>query len=285
MTITAGEALRKAAGVLSGSGVDQPKLDARLLLAEVMGWPSQALEARPELALNDDQAIRFEQLIRRRAAREPVCQILEQRGFWTLDLRVTGDTLAPRPDTETLVDAVLEGVRERSFPLRILDLGTGSGCLLLALLSEFPNARGIGVDISEKALAVARHNARTTHLDDRAEFIKSDWGRALGDGLFDIVVSNPPYIVEAEIATLEPEVAQWEPHLALSGGEDGFDCYRAIIPDLPRLMSDDGFVFLEVGQGQSPKVVAMADEAGLLVRGVRRDLGGIERCVIAGKTS
>lgn len=283
MSITAGEALRKAASLLSGSGVDQPKLDARLLLAEVMGWPSQALEARPEMAISQDQALQFEGLIRRRAAREPVCQILEQRGFWTLDLRVTGDTLAPRPDTETLVDAVLEGVRDRGYPLRILDLGTGSGCLLLALLSEFPNATGIGADISEKALAVARHNARTTHLDDRAEFIKSDWGRALGDGLFDIVVSNPPYIADAEIETLEPEVAQWEPRLALSGGADGFDCYRVIIPELPRLMCDDGFVFLEVGKGQSPKIVAMADEAGLLVKGVRRDLGGIERCVIAGK--
>jgi release factor glutamine methyltransferase len=285
VTITAGEALRKAAGLLAGSGVDSPKLDARLLLAEVMGWPSQALEARPELELSDEQAARFDSLILRRAQREPVCQILEQRGFWTLDLRVTGDTLAPRPDTETLVDAVLEGVRDKKYPLRILDLGTGSGCLLLALLSEFPNATGIGVDISEKALAVARHNARASGLEARAEFIKSDWGRALGDGLFDIVVSNPPYIADAEIETLEPEVAQWEPRLALSGGEDGFDCYRAIIPELPRLMCDDGFAFLEVGMGQSPKVVAMADEAGLLVKGVRRDLGGIERCVIAGKVN
>ncbi len=285
MTITAGEALRKAAGLLAGSGVDSPKLDARLLLAEVMGWPSQALEARPELELSDEQAARFDSLIRRRAQREPVCQILEQRGFWTLDLRVTGDTLAPRPDTETLVDAVLEGVQDKKYPLRILDLGTGSGCLLLALLSEFPNATGIGVDISEKALAVARHNARASGLEVRAEFIKSDWGRALGDGLFDIVVSNPPYIADAEIETLEPEVAQWEPRLALSGGEDGFDCYRAIIPELPRLMCDDGFAFLEVGMGQSPKVVAMADEAGLLVKGVRRDLGGIERCVVAGKVN
>lgn len=285
MTVTAGEVLRKAAGLLAGSGVDSPKLDARLLLAEVMGWPSQALESRPELELSDDQAARFESLIRRRAQREPVCQILEQRGFWTLDLRVTGDTLAPRPDTETLVDAVLEGVRDKTYPLRILDLGTGTGCLLLALLSEFPNATGIGVDISDHALAVARHNARASGLETRAEFIKSDWGRSLGAGLFDIVVSNPPYIPDAEIDTLEPEVAKWEPRLALSGGEDGFDCYRAIIPDLPRLMSDDGFVFLEVGMGQSPKVVAMADEAGLLVKGVRRDLGGIERCVIAGKVN
>ncbi|MFN3075561.1 MAG: N5-glutamine methyltransferase family protein [Alphaproteobacteria bacterium] len=212
-----GGRLADAARRLALGGVASPRLDARILLAHVLGETPGAVGLYPERALTDEQIQAFERLLSRRRDREPVSRILGQRGFWTLDLALSPDTLDPRPDTETLIEAVLEACPDRSAPLTMLDLGTGTGCLLLALLSEFPRALGVGVDLSPGALLTARRNAVAAGVADRARWVGSCWAGAL-TGSFDVIVSNPPYVPDAEIAGLEPEVARFDPRLALSGG-------------------------------------------------------------------
>ncbi|RAU22940.1 peptide chain release factor N(5)-glutamine methyltransferase [Paramagnetospirillum kuznetsovii] len=278
--LTAGQALHQAAAGLTAAGIETARLDARLLLAEVMAMQPQAIMMKQHLELSPDEAARFNALIGRRMDREPVSHLLGRRGFWTLDLKVTRDTLDPRPDTETLIEAVLDGLPERGRPRRILDLGTGTGCILLALLSELGFATGLGVDKSPAALEVARANAEALGLADRVCLQSGDWGQGL-DQRFDIIVSNPPYIPDGEIDGLEPEVARFEPRLALAGGPDGLDCYRMIAPQLSRLMAPGGMVALEVGAGQAGDVAALVTESGLRVREIRSDLAGVERCVVA----
>lgn len=219
-------------------------------------------------------------MIRRREAREPVARILGRRGFWTLDLQVTTDTLDPRPDSETVVEAVLARVQDRAAPLRLLDLGTGSGCLLLALLSELPKAWGLGVDRSPGAAMAARANAALNRLDTRTAFVVGNWADAL-EGRFDVVVSNPPYIEQDAIAGLMPEVRQYDPVAALDGGLDGLDAYRAILADLPRLLAPGAMAAFELGQGQGQAVGAMMGAAGFARIEIRPDLAGIGRCIIA----
>lgn len=219
-------------------------------------------------------------MVRRREAREPVARILGRRGFWTLDLQVTPDTLDPRPDSETVVEAVLARTPDRSAPLRILDLGTGSGCLLLALLSELPKASGLGIDRSPGAAAAARANARRNGLDARARFAVGDWTSALA-GPFDIVVSNPPYIERGAIPGLMPEVREYDPVAALDGGLDGLEAYRAILAGLPRLLASGALVAFELGQGQDGPVGNLMRAAGLESPVVAPDLAGIGRCIIA----
>lgn len=277
---TVGQLLQQAADRLSGAGIDTARLDARLLLAEVVGLQPQALAHKPHLTLTEDEESRFEALVARRFAREPVSHLLGRRGFWTLDLKVTRDTLDPRPDTETLVEAVLDGLPERGRKRRILDLGTGTGCILLALLSELGFSTGLGVDKSPAALDVARANAEAAGLAARTEFRLGDWGGGL-DERFDIITSNPPYIPDCDIDGLEPEVARYEPRLALAGGPDGLDCYRVLMPHLARLVAPDGIVALEVGMGQAADVAGLVSAAGLRVTAIRRDLAGVERCVVA----
>jgi release factor glutamine methyltransferase len=224
----------------------------------------------------------LERMILRRLAREPLDRIIGRRGFWTLDLAVTPDVLSPRPDTETIVRAVLEQVRQSvgsSQQPRILDLGTGSAAILLALLAEFPNATGLGVDASEPALAVARDNAARCGLGGRAAFLHGGWNAVLGQ-TFDIVVSNPPYIPTGVIPTLDREVRDHDPHLALDGGADGLECYRDILPLLTRLLAPGGFAVLEIGAGQGEDVSALARAAGLDVLEIRPDFGGVPRAAV-----
>lgn len=280
MSLTAGAAVAAATARLAAAGVDSARLDARLLVAEVVGLTAPALSSRAELPLDAAQAARLDAMVARREGREPVSRILGRRGFWTLDLALGPATLDPRPDSETVIDAVLADVSDRGTALRLLDFGTGSGCLLLALLSELPAATGLGVDRSLAALEVARANARHSGLAERAAFTLSDWGAAL-DGWFDVIVANPPYIRGGDIAGLEPEVARFDPRLALDGGADGLDCYRALAPDIARLLAPGGLAVLEVGQGQVPAVEALLAAAGLQTLSARRDLGGVERCVVA----
>lgn len=282
--MTVGAAVAAAAERLAAAGIDSPRLDARLLVAEVLGLVPPALSSRPDLPLDSAQAVRLEAMVARREGREPVSRILGRRGFWTLDLALGPETLDPRPDSETVIDAVLAALPDRRAALRLLDFGTGSGCLLLALLSELPSATGLGVDRSMAALDVARANAQAMGLGERAAFLQSDWGAAL-DGSFDVIVANPPYIPAGKIAGLEPEVAQFDPRLALDGGEDGLDCYRTLVPDIARLLASGGLAVLEVGQGQVPDVEALLIAAGLETRPARRDLGGVERCVIARRSN
>jgi release factor glutamine methyltransferase len=221
-------------------------------------------------------------LIARRLGGEPVDRIIGRRGFWTLDLKVTKDTLSPRPDTETLVDAIfrhpkLAGRRDEA--LRILDLGTGTGAILLALLIEFPNAQGIGTDISLEALAVAQENAERLGLCDRAAWQQTSWLEGLS-GRFNIIVSNPPYIPSGDIAGLDREVRDHDPHLALDGGADGLDPYRIILPGLSPLLAPEGVAALEFGIGQTADLEDIATAAGFTSISIRKDIGGIDRVLV-----
>ncbi|MFQ5954775.1 MAG: peptide chain release factor N(5)-glutamine methyltransferase [Kiloniellales bacterium] len=281
--VTVAGALRDAAGTLGAAGVERPRLDARLLLAHALGIHPERLIGQPDAAVPATAVERIHELTARRARRQPVARVVGRREFWSLTFKVTPDTLDPRPDSETVVETALAvlswaGVaRDRS--LRLLDLGTGSGCLLLALLHELPNASGLGVDIDPEACRAAAANAEQLGLGARASFFTGDWGRGLV-GAFDLIVAKPPYIPDAEIDGLEPEVALWEPRRALVGGRDGLDCYRALAPHVARLLAYDGVAVVELGAGQVDPVSALMAGVGLVRRAVARDLGGIERCVV-----
>ena len=279
---TIGAAARALAQRFVAAGIDTARLDARLLVAEVAGIAPDRVALAPDTPLTSEQAARLEHLAVRRERREPISHILGRRGFWTLELKVTVDTLDPRGDTETLVEAVLARVADRSAPLRVVDFGTGTGAILLALLSELPNASGVAVDKSPAALAVARENAESNGLAGRVDFVQSDWAAAV-EGSADVVVSNPPYIPDADIDRLEPEVATYEPRLALAGGGDGLECYRVLVPQMAALAVPGGVVAVEAGAGQAGDVAAIFRQAGLTVVALPHDLAGVERCVVATK--
>lgn len=277
---TIASALGDSAAVLTAAGIGEARLEARLLLGHVLGVGTETVVAHPERPVSGAERARLGRLVRRRARREPLAYIVGRREFWSLPLTVSPDTLVPRPESETVVEAVLARQQERTCALRILDLGTGSGCLLLALLTELPLASGVGVDISPAALAVARDNAAALGLAPRAAFVCADWAASLS-GRFDVVVANPPYIADDALPALAPEVAVFEPRLALGGGDDGLDPYRAIIPGLARLQTRGGAAFFEVGDGQAAAVAAMLFRHGLQDIEITNDLAGIPRCVRA----
>jgi release factor glutamine methyltransferase len=265
---------------LEAVGVDTPVIDARLLVEAGAAVSRLDMITEPRRPLSPTQVAAVEALARRREAREPIAHIFGRKRFWTLDLAVTADVLIPRPETELLVETALETIAAEA-PARVLDLGVGSGAVLLAVLSERPRASGVGVDISEAALAVATANARAHRLSDRAEFRLGDW-TAGGEGEFDVVLSNPPYVASSAIDALAPEVARYEPRLALDGGGDGLDAYRAIVAGLGRMLAPGGAFAFEVGHGQAEAVRALAYAAGLSADVVRRDLSGAPR-VVAGR--
>jgi release factor glutamine methyltransferase len=281
---TIGEAVSDAARRLANSGIEKARLDARLLVGHVLGVGPEVVTGYPERAMDSGVRGRLASLLARRAGREPIARILGRREFWSLDFRITADTLDPRPDSETVVRSALDALRASAAalgrPPRILDLGSGSGCLLLALLHELPEASGVGVDRSEAAVSVARENAASLGLMDRAGFFVGDWGAGL-DRDFDCIVANPPYIPDSEIASLAPEVAQFEPRLALSGGGDGLGCYRTIATQLPRLLAPLGAASVEIGAGQAAAVSRIFRRSGLKIAGIDRDLNGHERCLKA----
>ena len=276
---TIGAALAEGTARLNAAGVDAARLDARLLLAAASGKSVEQIVAWPEHELSASESEAFERLVARRARREPVSQILGRREFWSLDLVTTRDTLTPRPDTETIIETALRLFPERAAPLRILDLGTGTGCLLLALLSEFPAAIGIGTEASLAAAVVASGNAARLGLSARVQVVVGNWDDAI-DGEFDLIVSNPPYIPTVELGRLEPEVAIYEPRAALDGGADGLGAYRDLAPRVAHRLVRGGFALLEVGAGQAPDVAAICAAAGLQVHGHACDLAGRERCVV-----
>ena len=276
--------IEEAANRLRAAGVADARQDAWLLLAHVSGQDRATLLAHARDPLSADDRRLFQTLVDRRARREPLAHIVGRKEFWSLDFRVSADVLCPRPDSECLIDAALAEVGKRCRPsdraLRILDLGTGSGCLLLALLSEWSTAGGIGVDASSSALKIARSNAERLGLAKRAVWLCADWGTALAQR-FDLIVSNPPYIAVNEKPRLEPEVRQFEPETALFAGEDGLDAYRRLADDLRRLLLPDGLALLEVGFDQAGPVETLLEDAGLKTLGRRQDLAGIDRCLIA----
>ncbi len=283
--LSVGDAFRDISGRLAEAGVETPRLDARLLVAAALAESGGGItvlshSARP-LAASEERFLR--DLAARRERREPLAQILGTREFWSLPFRVTVDVLTPRPDSETLVEAVLNRVLDKSAPLKLLDLGTGSGCLLLALLSELPQATGVGVDISKPALAIGRQNAAALGLERRAVFCHGDW-RDRCDGLegpFDVILSNPPYIPVDDLAKLQPEVRMFEPRLALAAGKDGLDAYRELIPGMCGLLATGGGVFLEIGLGQARSVSEILRGNGLQVVEIKKDLSGIPRVMEA----
>jgi release factor glutamine methyltransferase len=277
---TRAEALAFLRRAFAEAGLDTPDLDARILLAEALGVDASALALRPHEPLGAEGAARLAGYAARRLAREPVARILGRQEFWGLPFRLSPETLVPRPDTETVVEAALAAVPDRRAPLRILDLGTGSGCLLVALLHELPNAHGIGADRSPGALTAARANARLNGVGGRAAFAASDWGATL-DGRFDLVVSNPPYVASRIIGELAPEVRDHDPLGALDGGPDGLDAYRAILADAGRLLVPGGRLVAEIGFDQEEAVRALVADAGLAVERVAQDLGCHPRAVVA----
>lgn len=272
---TVRQAIDLAASRLRQAGIDNPRLEARLLLAHAHG-------VRQEELLRDQAApARFDRLaplLDRRAAREPLALILGYREFWSLQFKVSGEALVPRPESETLIEAAVAAFAGRPPPSMVLDLGTGSGCLLLACLSEFPAAFGIGVDRSAAAAVLAARNAVELEMARRAAFVCADWTSPLR-ARFDLILSNPPYIATSDLAGLMPEVARHEPRAALDGGPDGLGAYRSLFPRLPLLLNPEGIAVLELGKGQARIVSELAGSSGL-VSEVRQDLAGTPRAVV-----
>jgi release factor glutamine methyltransferase len=266
--------------------IDSAELDARILAGAVLGLGLTGMITAAARLLTPDEAARLEDFARRRIAGEPVARITGTKEFWGLPLQLTAATLVPRPDTETLVELALEMVRATHHPdqpLRIADIGTGSGAILLALLSELPDARGMGTDISADALQTAHINAVQLGLADRATFVACDYAAALS-GRFDLIVSNPPYIRTGEIAALATEVRDHDPLRALDGGSDGFDAYRTLIPQAVGLLAPGGVLAVEVGHDQSKGVEQLMTAAGLtLPKPPKADLAGLPRAVAGRK--
>jgi release factor glutamine methyltransferase len=253
-------------------------IDARLLVEAAAGATRADILAEPRRALSADQIATLEAYLVRRERREPVSHILGVKGFWKIMLRVTPAVLTPRPDTETILDVVLPMFAEHE-AFNVLDLGVGSGAVLLAILAERPAARGLGVDVSEEAIAVARENAANLGLAGRAALMRGDWTTGLDGGQFDLVVSNPPYIPTDEIASLAPEVRDHEPRLALDGGVDGLDAYRELAPQILRVLAPGGRFAVEIGPGQAGAVETLFGDAGAEGLSVTKDLADRERVV------
>ena len=276
-------ARRALAARFAAAGRDSPELDARLLVGHALQLDLTGLVTHGGRSLSAAEAQRLETLADRRLAGEPVARILGTREFWGLPLQLSPDTLVPRPDTETVVELALQHLSaagDLKRPLRIADLGTGSGAILLALLSELPQAYGIGTDISIAALHTARDNARALGLGARAGFAACSYASALAAPC-DLIVSNPPYIPSSEIGDLAIDVRDHDPLRALDGGRDGLDAYRALIPQAANLLQPGGALIVEVGLGQSGDVATLMTEAGLATEPwtIRADLAGIPRAV------
>jgi release factor glutamine methyltransferase len=263
---------------LEAAGIAGPVIDARLLVEAAADATRADIIADPHRPLREDQAQVLEGYLARREAREPVSHILGRRGFWKIMLRVTPDVLTPRPDTETIVELALRLYPEGR-PFTVLDLGVGSGAILLAILAERPAAKGLGVDVSEAALAVARENAASLGLAGRCALLRGDWTAGLAEASFDLVVSNPPYVRSGEIAGLQPEVRDHEPRLALDGGPDGLDAYRILAPEILRVLKPGGRFLVEIGYDQAADVEALFAAAGGAEIATARDLADRDRVV------
>lgn len=267
--------LRSGTKLLTAAIGDGAARDARILMAHTLGVAPDRLTVELSRMLTPQQVAQFEHTIHRRAAHTPISHITGKRAFWKHDFRVTPDVLDPRPETETLIELALQDQK----PASILDLGTGSGCILLTLLAELPTATGTGTDISEAALKIAAENAQTLGVTERATFQTSDWFANV-TGQFDLIVSNPPYVTAAEMAELAPDVREYEPHLALTPGGDGLSSYRTIAQDLAKYLAPKGRAFFEIGKDQGPDVQEIFAATGIGPVFVHPDLGGHPRIVL-----
>ena len=279
-------ARRALAARLASAGIESAELDARILAGAALCLDLTGLIRAARRPISEAEAARLEVFARRRLAGEPVARILGVKEFWGLPFALSAETLVPRPDTETVVELALELQRALPWtlhPLRIVDIGTGSGAILLALLSELPDALGVGTDISPAALATARRNAAELGLESRASFVACHYAAALSGG-FGLIVSNPPYIRSADIAELTAEVREHDPHRALDGGADGLCAYRTLIPEAARLLRPGGALVVEAGRGQSGDIEGLMTTAGLTILDTpRADLGGIARAIACRK--
>ena len=272
-------ARRATAQAFRANGVESPNIDARLLVGHALGLDYTELTVNSERKVTEEEVIAIAALAARRLAHEPVARIVGRKEFWGLDFAVTPETLVPRPETETVIEAALAVIPDRSRPLRIADFGTGTGALLLALLTEFPNATGVATDISLPALAVARANAVHLGLSSRALFVCSDYGAALRAPFY-LVVSNPPYITRADIALLDADVRDYDPHAALDGGPSGLDAYRPVATDARRILTPAGTLVVELGAGQAAAVAALMQEVGIVAEPPKADLSGHFRALV-----
>jgi len=275
------ELLIETRNTFEQAGFSTAALDARILVLAATGF------RREDLVLKHDQNILeaadelLDKYVTRRLKREPVSKILGEREFWGMPFMVSEHTLDPRPDSETVIETVKHLIGEkRSDKLKVLDLGTGSGCLLLSILSEFPEASGLGVDISQEALDVARQNAKNLGFEKKCNFKCHSWDKLSLEDTFDVIVSNPPYIPAAEIDLLEPEVARFDPRVALDGGNDGLRCYREIANVLPHVLHEDAFAVLEIGFNQAEQVSEIFNNSDLSTIKVIKDLAGNDRCIL-----
>lgn len=267
---------------LKKAEIEDGAREARLLLGLILDLRLEYMIGHPEHKMDAQAFETYEKAVKRRVLHEPVSKILGKREFWSLSFDVTRDTLDPRADSETIVEAVLDCIADRDAPLQILDLGTGTGCLLLALLHELPNSYGIGIDKSIKAASVAKINASKLGLGARAGFAACDWAQAIW-GAFDFVISNPPYLSEADMKILAPNVSLYDPHSALKGGQDGLECYRIIASQLSRLLKDTGRGAFEIGAAQEDQVVQIMQASGFKVSEKRADLSGRARCIVVAR--
>ncbi|HAY47939.1 peptide chain release factor N(5)-glutamine methyltransferase [Thalassospira sp.] len=287
MSATLGTLMAEGVAALNEAGIENARMDVRILLARAAGVDGGRISAWPEEEVAADKEAAFRDMIARRSGHEPVGRILGERDFWRHTFKLAPETLEPRPDSETLVEWAIDFLEDNDAP-RIVDFGTGTGCLLLSTIGDLPGSSGIGLDISEGAVACARENARALDLDGQVEFRVSDWDSALDDREradgFDLVMSNPPYITRDEMETLSPEVQKFDPRIALTDEGDGLAAYRVLSQVAFDLAKPGGFVIFEIGRGQEKDVGQLLVEAGFVGVEYREDLGGIVRCVAAKKT-
>lgn len=280
MSLRLADFLRASEKKLSDACIDRPGFDARFLIGQALGLDRGELFSQADRILTEEERHRAQALIDRRANYEPVGRIMGEREFWGLTFHLNEATLEPRPDSEILIETTLRYLPQKDAPLQILDLGTGSGCLLLSVLHEFPNAKGLGLDIAPRAVEQANKNAEHLGLQNRATFKVNNWLEGI-KGPFDLILANPPYIEQQEIPALMPEVRDYDPLAALDGGIDGLVPYRLLIPQLPKLMSKGGLAVFEVGYNQAASVSALFHANGFAQIEQHKDLGGIERCITA----
>jgi release factor glutamine methyltransferase len=284
MTLTLVSAWNATKQRLQAAGVEGPVIDARLLVEAAAEATRADIVGEPRRPLTDEQTARLDDFVSRRERREPISHILGRKGFWKIMLTVTPHVLTPRPDTETLVEWALRQYPDgRAFSM--LDLGVGSGAIMLAILAERAAAKGLGVEVSDEALAVARENAANLGLASQVALLRGDWTRGLDDAGFDLVVSNPPYIRTAEIDTLDPEVKDFEPRLALDGGADGLDAYRLLAPEILRVLKPGGRFAVEIGHDQSTEVERLFDAARAVEIATLKDMANRDRVVVGLKPS
>ena len=281
---TIGALLDELSGLLADADIDAPRKEARLIVQHVTGLDTARIIGDPDKNLGKDDIRQIRDLAARRSRSEPLAQITGAKEFWSLPFTVSPDTLIPRPDSECLIEAALEHIPDINQSLRILDLGVGSGCLLLSLLKELPLAWGLGIDLNPDTITTAQRNAGALNLEDRATFLCGHWGDSLSpieNRKFDLVICNPPYVTESEWRELDKDVRLYEPRLALVGGSDGLKAYRAISAQLGMYLALQGIAIIEMGFGQHVDIKHIFEGAGHSILGVRQDLSDVERCLLA----